>query len=500
MTRITLKYDLYHKWHRVENISVIGTAFHGKDFLKESLLAEYFKNCSDEKTFTGKLNTLSGHFAVVIDLKDEIFSAVDLVRTFPLFLQEEDGGDIVITDTPEGNNRNISEEDYFTKLYCTTENNTLLLNCRQLQAGEYSITDKSLQISVIKKYYHHWGKTNKSDQTELVNKLKELEKNIIDETIRYASGRAILVPLSGGYDSRYILTLLKEKDYPLLECYTYGRKDSYEVLIAKNVAEKLNVKWHFIEYTNELLDNFFSESWKNYSSLNHHFSSLPHEQDFFALLFMKEKGLLESPTVIINGFCQDIHAGSFLEPIRNFDLQKFILLKYHVNPDLSAYENSWNGFQEWLVKNRLSKFIINSVRVYEYFGLDFFLPFWHKDWIEFWYSIDISLRLNHQLYASYLLKDVFLRNGIEFKKPGYESSDRLYSLKRIAKTIIPKMLTEQIQQQHNKDKQRDPNNTLHLYEAIYAMLETKPAVKDYKINHVHARYLLEVLMEKMNNP
>jgi len=492
MIDIQLTYQLCHQWQTEKHISVIGSAFAFNELLQGNELIQFFKDCDDETTFIDRLQKLSGHFAVVIKLEDKLLAAVDLIRTFPILLHQQDK-QIIITDKITSDIEIDNHEvDIFKKVYCTLENNTLLKNWKQLQAGQYLVIDSKNDLVNIKTYYHHTKESKIEPDFISIKKLNALEKKIVQQTIQYANNRTILVPLSGGYDSRYILALLKQSNYEHIECYTYGKKNSYEVLIAKNVAEKLNIKWHFIEYTDELLDIFFTEEWQQYSNLNHHYSSLPHEQDFFALHYLKKQQLLPLNAVIINGFCQDIHAGSFIEPVKNFDLQKFIFYKHDIHIDVSSYENSWNGYQEWLVKNRLSKFIINSVRVYEYFGLDFYLPFWNKDWIDFWYSLDMKERYHQQFYKTHLFDGIFKQYQIDFKKPSHNVTDRFYTLKKIAKSILPKKITEQIQIQHHHNKQNDVNNSLYLYENIFNKLVQKPTVKDYKINNIHAVFFLEI--------
>jgi asparagine synthase (glutamine-hydrolysing) len=491
MTAIKLNYKLYHKWKSDNQISVLGSAYLNNHLLSDNTLIDYFKEVTDEDLFVSKLKTLSGHFSVVIELESFLFAAVDIIRTFPLFFRVNNNN-VVLSDKIESDFIfNESECINFSKVYCTLENNTLLKNWKQLLAGEYLVINKSNLHTAIKTYYQHALKSEQKSDIELKYNLAALEKIITGNIFEYAKNRTILVPLSGGYDSRYLLALLKKNNYSKIECFTYGKKNSYEVLIAKNVAEKLNVKWHFIEYTNELIDVFFSDEWMEYSSQNHHFSSLPHEQEFFALHYLKQNKLLPENAVIMNGFCQDIQAGSFLEPVTKFDFNKFIFHKHQLKLNNTIYENSWNGYQEWLVKNRLSKFIINSVRVYEFFGLDFYLPFWNKDWIDFWYSMDMENRLNQKFYNNYLFKGIFKQYKIDFKKPTHDTAYSFYTLKKIAKSILPKQITEQISIQNSLNKQNDVNNTLYLYEKIYCSLNNKPDSKDYKINNIHAVYFLE---------
>ena len=493
MVEINLTYNTVYKWKKTEFISVIGYAFLNDILLKENELITYFSAVKNEEIFIEKIKKLSGHFAVIIQTENTIFAAVDNIRTFPILLQKNENK-ICITDKPINNNSyNKNAFADFERTYCTQENETLLNNCQQLQAGEYAIINTSTLEIKIKTHFKHSSNAKLSAN---INNLKQAENELIDKIKIISEDKTILLPLSGGYDSRYLACLLKQNNINNVECFTYGKKDSYEVLIAKNVAEKLNYKWLFIEYTDELLTSFFTDEWNNYSNTNHHYTSLPHEQDFFALQYLKSNNLLPENTIVMNGFCQDILAGSFLEPIKRFDVKNYISEKYQIPLRTNQYENSWNGYQEWLVKNRLSKFIINAAHVYTYFGLEFYLPFWNTNWIQFWYHLDIKNRMNQTFYNDYLFDGVFKTYNVAYKKPSHDATNYLYSVKKFAKSILPKKITESIQQLNAENEQTDSNNTLFLYQKIYEQLKTKPAKKDLKINNIHALYFLENLKEK----
>ncbi|MFN8282056.1 MAG: asparagine synthase-related protein [Chitinophagales bacterium] len=493
MIELKLTYNAVYKWQTIENISAIGYAFLDNVLLNTDELITYFNDIKTENDFTEKLQKISGHFSVIIKLENVILVAVDTIRTFPVFIQKNEQT-ILITDRPSDSgilNKNAVND--FEKIYCTSENETLLINCLQLQAGEYAIVNKSTYEIAIHSYFKHSANAN---QAANIDSLKLLENDLIQKIKTVSANKTILLPLSGGYDSRYLLALLKENNITNVQCFTYGKKDSYEVLIAKNVAEKLNYKWYFIEYTDELLMTFFSAIWANYSDNNHHYTSLPHEQDFFALHYLKTNNLLPENVIVINGFCQDIMAGSFLEPIKRFDLKSYILEKYEMPLRSNNYENSWNGYQEWLVKNRLSKFIINSVHVYTYFGLEFYLPFWNTNWITFWYNIQLKMRMNQQFYNDYLFNGIFKIYNIAYKKPNHDATNYLYDVKKLAKSILPKKITETIRQFNAENEKTDANNSLFLYQKIFENLKNKPAKKDLKINNIHALYFLENLKEK----
>ena len=490
MIDVQLTYHLVHKWTIHKDVSILGKLIYNNEILNASACADYFADVVTEQDFVQKVKKAEGHFSILVETGEHFFIAVDNIRTFPLFIYQTDKA-ISICDHihPEKASWNYKAMHQFQKVYCTLENTTLLNEYRQLQAGEYAVIEKKDQKATIKSYFKH------TDAKSTLS-IEEAEHILINNTLNYANNRTILIPLSGGYDSRYLLALLLDKGYTNIQCFTYGKKDSYEVLLAKNVCEKLKVKWQFIEYTNELLQHFFSEEWEHYSCLNHQFSSLPHEQDFFALHYLKENNLLPHDAVVMNGYCQDILAGSFIEPVKQFDLKNFINYKHDLKTEPASCENSWTGYQEWLVKNRLSKFIVNSVRVYAYFGLDFYLPFWNSTWCQFWYSLPLEKRKNQTFYTNHLFKGLFRNYAIDFKKPDTTASERFYTIKKIGKSVLPKSLSRLWQFQKNKNPSKDYNNTLYLYEELYNRLSEKPAEKDFRINNIHALYFLQNLKDK----
>ncbi len=491
-TRLT--YQLYYSWTHANGVHVMGCAWLNETLCKEQSLADYFSDINDETDFTEKLHALSGHFSIIVESNDHIFLAVDIIRTFPLFITEENT-DIIVSDEVNFNGpRNKTETASFKKVYCTLGNNTLLNATRQLQAGEYAVICKKQQTVRIKEYFRH---SNEGNAIGSYKELEACENILVNRMIKYAGGRTIFIPLSGGYDSRYLLALLKKNHYTNVKCFIYGRKDSTDTIIAKRVATILQVEWYFIEYTDELLNEFFSEEWAKYSEMNHHCSSLPHEQDFFALLYLKKNNLLPDNAVVMNGFCQDIIAGSFLEPVSSVVIKEHIAYKHELQTETPDYETSWNGYQEWLIKNRLSKFIVNSMRVYEYFGLDFYLPFWDKDWVNYWYSLTYRDKLNQVFYVRYLFSGIFKEYAIDIKKSdSVRKRKSIYYLRKTVKSILPERITRLIQQMNSRNTQNDPNNSYYLYEEMYKRLKKKPPFKDFRINNIHAYYFLEKMEEK----
>ena len=52
--------------------------------------------------------------------------------------------------------------------------------------------------------------------------------------------------MSGGLDSRLILSKLVEKRYRKILAFSYGIRGNSDSKIAKEICEKLNVKWQHI--------------------------------------------------------------------------------------------------------------------------------------------------------------------------------------------------------------------------------------------------------------
>ena len=50
--------------------------------------------------------------------------------------------------------------------------------------------------------------------------------------------------------------MLKKYNYKNVVCYTYGRKDSFEIENSQKTAKTLNFEWHFIEYKDDLISDF----------------------------------------------------------------------------------------------------------------------------------------------------------------------------------------------------------------------------------------------------
>ena len=108
----------------------------------------------------------------------------------------------------------------------------------QVQAGEYIIFNEENNIRYTYHNYFLQGEKEK-DIVLATTKLLNVFDIISDRLIRSLQGKTAIIPLSGGYDSRLIAVMLKNKGLKDVICFTYGRKGNPEVEISEKVAKLL---------------------------------------------------------------------------------------------------------------------------------------------------------------------------------------------------------------------------------------------------------------------
>ena len=61
------------------------------------------------------------------------------------------------------------------------------------------------------------------------------------------------------------------------------------------------------------------------------------------------------------------------------------------------------AYEYWEWQERQSKYIVNSVRSYEYFEYEWRLPLWRRPLVDFWMRVSLADKQNQSLYIQYLL-------------------------------------------------------------------------------------------------
>lgn len=395
-----------------------------------------------ESDIYAMLERSNGFHATVIKGKDYVVAGVDHVRSIPLFYCQL-GNALFLSDDAEWVRQASGEiemdptsREEFQLTGYVTGSDTLFANVKQLQAGEYLRAverEGRLKITTDRYFQFTHNEPERYDVQVLKESLESAALNSIRRLILYADGRQIVIPLSGGYDSRLIAVLLKRLGYDRVATFTYGTRGNREAVRSRQVADALGLKWLFVEYTEQL----WADAWKapereKYQRWASGWSSLAHLQDWLAVRVLKDCKILDADCVFAPGHSGDFIAGSHIPGIAF--TQEFLsaercaqeIIDHHYNlapmPELRLGRSFWakriasclgsracelpwqfaDTYEMWDWQERQAKFICNSVRVYEFFGYDWWMPLWDKEFVAFWGTVPLSLRQGREWYAKWV--------------------------------------------------------------------------------------------------
>ncbi|WP_336882096.1 asparagine synthase C-terminal domain-containing protein [Priestia koreensis] len=425
-------------------IDSINVYFKGSFFYKErlynsvdacNLIATKFKeeNARTREKITEFLVELNGYFGLVISFPEVCYVISDRLRSIPLFYSTT-GEETIITNNLINFNSTTCDELSQIEFILTglvSGKNTLLNTFKQLESGTFlEIKGKKIFINTYYEFTHNEIYEGQ-EINDLILELKATFYRSFQRLYDLVKHKEdIYLPLSGGYDSRLIALMLKEFGINNVYCYTYGKNSNKEAKISKDVANLLGYNWDFFEYTNDMWEQMRkSNHLKKYYDYSFNGVSLPHMQDFPVVKDISYK--LNENSIFIPGHSGDFLGGShittsifsgniidveksvvdeiysrhyYLWSIENNSLknrlQKRIKSNISINLDhsLNEREQVANLFEYWDWKERQSKFIVNSVRVYDFFGANWNMPLWDLELMNFFTKVPLRYRYNKLLY------------------------------------------------------------------------------------------------------
>jgi len=321
-----------------------------------------------------------------------------------------------------------------------TGSDTLSPHVKQVQAGEALAAvpmSGQLRVTPVRYYEYTHGNCFPESREKLLARLDNTLIAVFERLIRWADGRTIVIPLSGGVDSRLIALMLKRLGYDNIMAFSYGRIGNKESWISRKVASTLGIRWEFVPYSNEAWHRWYqSEEWEMYSQMADNLSSVPHIQDWPAVWELQKQQLVPQDSVFVPG----CFAGHSLEPTsfpivwskhRAID-QKDLLIsiceafytlrdwsrqRTELEPKLNEKivkllgtrptyntEEATDAYECWWWQGYEAKFIINSVRVYDFWGYEWWLPLWDLEIADFWSRVPLAYRLRKNLSRIYFKK------------------------------------------------------------------------------------------------
>lgn len=448
----------------------VGHAFVDRYVLQDQLLVDYVYNILvNTRDCIQNLHKLDGFFSLVIKYPGKAILYVDRIRSIPLFYSTSTDT-IYVSDKAYKINRVIKSSDdpisyaEIRQTGYTINEDTLIKEIKQVEAGTYVTINIKPNKSINterRKYFQYRPRVNKiKSEKELLEKLAIVFWRAFKKLIKYAGGNKIVVPLSGGLDSRLVVYMLYRMGYKNVLCFTYGKPNNCEAKISKKIAERCNFEWVFIPYTRKMWHDLIrSNEGKKYSRFAGNLTSLAHFQDFMAVKALSSK--IPKSSIFVPGHSADFMAGSHLGHHfvsqktfnHNFVLNEIIHKHYNIMlsdvinseyypeirkkilanmniKDTSTREGAASAYEHWDYKERQAKYIVNSVRVYDYFNFRWSLPFFYKEILVFWRSVPFYLKYGRKLYLKYL-ENKFLFENSSYKRGKTLKSRVRYSMPSI---------------------------------------------------------------------
>ena len=232
----------------------------------------------------------------------------------------------------------------------------------------------------------------------------------VERVLQETDGRQLLVPLSGGLDSRLLAVWLKRHGARDVVTFTYGVPGSTEVAISRGVAEALEMDWFTVDLDpTEMARTWAGPDGVDFQKRTWGLTSLPHVQDWYALLQMRRNALIDTDAVFLPGhtIVGNMHDEHLLEggPSRNDVLTTVARHHSLLQGDRSAWRHlpllrravvqgaqevsfpigrgkdlagSGRSIQELVervnLQERQAKYINESLKAYEAFGYGWALP------------------------------------------------------------------------------------------------------------------------------
>jgi len=309
-----LKWNHYYSSLNKIRLYAIGWIFYEEKYYQGEDLApkllDLFKTISTSelsKSFVNEvLLNISGNYSFIIESPSFLFCVTDPIRSFPIYFYKKNNDFCVsnsvsiIRDKYNAFKVNkVALLEFQMSGYCIY-GGTLYKDISQLDSGSFVL--KSNTTFKINRYCKYYDNNNFSDisKNKLLDEFHEISLSVFQKIIKSLKDRPVWIPLSGGYDSRFILSMLVSLGYENITTYTYGVKNLWEVKAAQFYAKKAGVKWIHIPFTRDTKKKYFSQDCQRYIKYATGYNSIAHLADYYALTDLVQQKIIQKDAVIIN--------------------------------------------------------------------------------------------------------------------------------------------------------------------------------------------------------
>ena len=283
---------------------------------------------------------------------------------------------------------------------------------------------------------YHYDPEPVTSPQEFSDVLRTALDVVVERLLQDTGDRQLLVPLSGGLDSRLLAVWLKRHGARNVVTFTYGVPGSAEVAISRGVAEALKMDWFTVDLDpTEVARTWAGPDGVEFQERTWGLTSLPHVQDWYALLQMRRHALVDTDAVFLPGhtIVGNMHDEHLLESRpspedvltaiarhhsllqgdhrawRRLPLLRRAVLQGAEELSFPTGQDEMNGsgraiqeLLEWVnLQERQSKYINGSFKAYEAFGYGWALPMLDTEMWGAWLRGSEELTATRDWYAQF---------------------------------------------------------------------------------------------------
>lgn len=315
----------------------------------------------------------------------------------------------------------------FLSLGYSTGERTLFKHIRLLPPASIATIRRGGELTIRR----YWDYSFHNDE-DPVRTAKEYEKGFysyLSEALKrqIETANRILIPVSGGYDSRILSGLLSKQEKEKVIALSYGHEDAFDVMYGRKIARKCGFKHYSVpiktDYLKEFADDFVWMLEGTVNCLNAH--------------MLTTFGIMEKENIdsVMTGFFGDILAGSgtwiysvgvlggtddeeifdkqydvHCDIMNDEDIRKYVRREIQGKMLHSAKKALWNRYLQSTTKNRYFKSRYFSIherqRRYTSFNLYVFdhknvlAPFLDQGFVNYVLHIPSTLLIHQNLYSN----------------------------------------------------------------------------------------------------
>lgn len=292
----------------------------------------------------------------------------------------------------------------------------------------------------------------------------DIEEKLVD-ICRKKISTQVSLPLSAGYDSKFLARLLKNSNKSI-KSFSYGPKKAWDVEGGRAAAHFLNIPWKHLYYKRKEHKVFCNTiEFKRLRKFSNLGVAMFYYQDAKIISDNIEK---LCDTIVINGNTGDFVTGGHLnknsDELADLDLEQEIyesiyklwlkedyehdLLKYiraEINRLAVKYKCSSKIDLKYFfeLENRQSKYVLSGQRVYDFFDLEWYLPFWWPTFLFPHLEEPKNNIVNQNPFSEYLKKN---KGDSLFNAPIFKKRHNRHFLPRLIRkfyklvaVFVPKM-------------------------------------------------------------